>query len=116
MAILGLTTTRFSCYSVVRFHKGCLVNVSIPEKSVSIFFSEVSTNCASSIEDVEEDKKKKRKKKARSQNNPKLNYKCIGYWRENHGHPIFGVSVNHHLSDSDPVVFATVGYNREVLN
>ena len=76
--------------------------------------SEQSSNCASSMEDAEGDKKK-RKKKSRSQNNPKLSYKCIGYWRENHGHPIFGVSVNHHLADTDPVVFATVGYNRVTI-
>ena len=77
--------------------------------------SDQSSNCASSLEDVVEDDKKKKKRKSRSQNNPKLNYKCIGYWRENHGHPIFGVSVNHHLSDTDPVVFATVGYNRVTI-
>ena len=47
--------------------------------------------------------------------NPKLNYKCIGYWKENHGHPIFGVSVNHHLDASSPTVFATVGYNRVTI-
>ena len=35
--------------------------------------------------------------------NPKLNYKCIGYWKENHGHPIFGVSVNHHLDNNRSV-------------
>ena len=78
--------------------------------------SEQSSNCDSSVEDeVEDDKKKKIKKKGRSQNNPNLNYKCMGYWRENHGHPIFGVSVNHHLDDGDPVVFATVGYNRVTI-
>ena len=78
--------------------------------------SEQSSNCDSSVEeDVEEDKKKKLKKKGRSQNNPNLNYKCLGYWKENHGHPIFGVSVNHHLNDGDPVVFATVGYNRVTI-
>ena len=75
-----------------------------------------SSNCASSVEDViEDDKKNKRKKKSKNKNNPKLNYKYIGHWRENHGHPIFGVSVNHHLSDTDPVVFATVGYNRVTI-
>jgi len=78
--------------------------------------SEQSSNCDSSVEDeVEDDKKKKIKKKGRSQNNPNLVYKCMGYWRENHGHPIFGVSVNHHLDDTDPVVFATVGYNRVTI-
>ncbi len=30
----------------------------------------------------------------------KASYKCTGYWREDHGQPIFGVSVNHHLDDS----------------
>ena len=82
--------------------------------------SDQSSNCASSVDaedavDDEDDKNVKKKKKSRSQNNPKLNFKCNGYWRENHGHPIFGVSVNHHLSDSDPVVFATVGYNRVTI-
>ena len=40
-------------------------------------------------------------------------FKCVGYWREDHGQPIFGVSVNHHLDQ--PVVFATVGNNRVTL-
>ena len=40
----------------------------------------------------------------------KCPYQCVGYWREDHGQPIFGVSVNHHLDN--PVVFATVGNNR----
>ena len=58
----------------------------------------------------------KKKKKLKNKNlNPKLNYKCIGYWKENHGHPIFGVSVNHHLDASSPTVFATVGYNRVTI-
>jgi len=57
-----------------------------------------------------------KRKKVRNKNvNPKLNYKCIGYWKENHGHPIFGVSVNHHLDSSSPTVFATVGYNRVTI-
>ena len=68
------------------------------------------------MEDINGDlEKKKKKRKSKSGNNPKLNYKCMGYWKENHGHPIFGVSVNHHLSDSDPTVFATVGYNRVTI-
>ena len=59
---------------------------------------------------------KKKKKKLKNKNvNPKLNYKCIGFWKENHGHPIFGVSVNHHLDASSPTVFATVGYNRVTI-
>jgi hypothetical protein len=40
----------------------------------------------------------------------RANYHCTGHWREDHGHPIFGVAVNHHLDD--PLVFATVGNNR----
>merc|ERR1719233_2092098 len=68
------------------------------------------------MEDTNGDlEKKKKKRKSKSSNNPKLNYKCMGYWKENHGHPIFGVSVNHHLSDNDPTVFATVGYNRVTI-
>ena len=78
--------------------------------------SDNSSRCGSPFSDVdgEDEKKKKRKRKSHS-NNPKLKYKCIGFWKENHGHPIFGVSVNHHLSDNDPTVFATVGYNRVTL-
>lgn len=63
--------------------------------------SDVSTHssrCGSPTYRTNGDKKKKKHK---NQNvNPKLNYKCIGYWKENHGHPIFGVSVNHHLDSN----------------
>ena len=41
------------------------------------------------------------------------NYRCTGWWREDHGQPIFGVSVNHHLKS--PTVFATVGNNRVTI-
>lgn len=46
---------------------------------------------------------------------PKMVFKCSGYWKEDHGQPIFGVSVNHHLGADQPVVFATVGNNRVTL-
>lgn len=42
----------------------------------------------------------------------KLAYKCTGYWKEDHGQPIFGVSVNQHLGPEAPTIFATVGNNR----
>jgi len=56
-----------------------------------------------------------KRKKFTSKANPKTNYKFGGYWKENHGHPIFGVSVNHHLPATSPTVFATVGYNRVTI-
>lgn len=80
--------------------------------------SDHSSRCGSPLDDIDgeiQKKKKKKRKSHSSHNNPKLNYKCMGYWKENHGHPIFGVSVNHHLSDNDPTVFATVGYNRVTI-
>jgi len=53
---------------------------------------------------------KKRKKCGKSS---KLSYTCTGYWREDHGQPLFGVCVNTHIADpNQPVVFATVGFNR----
>jgi polycomb protein EED len=73
-----------------------------------------SSRCGSPPYRINGDKKKKNKSKNQTFH-PKLNYKCIGYWKENHGHPIFGVSVNHHLDSSSPTVFATVGYNRVTI-
>jgi len=84
---------------------------------VSTDISDHSSRCGSPLEDEtgEREQKKKKKKSHIKHNNPKLSYKCLGYWKENHGHPIFGVSVNHHLSNNDPTVFATVGYNRVTI-
>lgn len=43
---------------------------------------------------------------------PKLQFKCVGFLKEDHGQPIFGVAMNHHLGEDQPTVFATVGNNR----
>jgi len=46
----------------------------------------------------------------------KLSYRCVGYWKEDHGQPLFGVSVNQHIQvPGEPTVFATVGFNRVTL-
>ena len=45
----------------------------------------------------------------------KLQYRCVGFLKEDHGQPIFGVSVNHHLGPDQPTVFATVGNNRVTI-
>ena len=45
----------------------------------------------------------------------KLFFRCTGFLREDHGQPIFGVSVNHHLGPDQPLVFATVGNNRVTI-
>ena len=50
-----------------------------------------------------------------SHQHPTLSYKYIGHWKENHGHPLFGIAINHHLEGNDPVVFATVGFNRVTI-
>ena len=74
-----------------------------------------SSRCGSPTYRSNGDKKKKKKLKNKNVN-PKLNYKCIEFWKENHGYPIFGVSVNHHLDSSSHTVFATVCYNRVTIN
>ena len=45
----------------------------------------------------------------------KLQYRYVGFLKEDHGQPIFGVSVNHHLGPDQPTVFATVGNNRVTI-
>jgi polycomb protein EED len=47
--------------------------------------------------------------------NPKFQYKCSGFMKEDHGQPIFGVSLNHFLDEDQPIVFATVGNNRVTI-
>jgi polycomb protein EED len=42
----------------------------------------------------------------------KLNYHCTGNWKEDHGQPLFGVSVNPFIPDDEGLVFATTGFNR----
>ncbi len=44
----------------------------------------------------------------------KVNYRFSGYWKEDHGQPVYGVSINPHIQSSSEstVFFATVGYNR----
>jgi len=54
---------------------------------------------------------KKDNKKAK----PSLDYKHMGFWKEDHKSPIFGVSFNHILEDDQPTVFATVGTNRVTI-
>ncbi|XP_023338780.1 polycomb protein EED [Eurytemora carolleeae] len=58
---------------------------------------------------------KKNKKNLNSSCAPSISYRYTGHWKENHGHPLFGISVNHHLKPPQPTVFATVGYNRVTI-
>ncbi|XP_038059691.1 polycomb protein EED-like [Patiria miniata] len=42
----------------------------------------------------------------------KLQYKCNGFLKEDHGQPIFGVTFNPFFKEGDALVFATAGSNR----
>ena len=42
----------------------------------------------------------------------KLPYRCTGFYKEGHGQPLYGVSVNPHVMKGKCVMFATVGFNR----
>lgn len=42
----------------------------------------------------------------------RLQFRCTNFLKENHGQPIFGIQVNLNCADSDPVIFATAGFNR----
>jgi len=44
--------------------------------------------------------------------NAKLSYKSVGFWKEDHGLPLWGVSINNLLGPDEPIIFATVGHNR----
>ena len=47
--------------------------------------------------------------------NPNFNFKCVSFWKEDHGQPIYGVRENHPLVADQPAVFATVGNNRVTI-
>jgi len=74
---------------------------------------EDSDSVHSSTSSKENGQSRKRKDKSKHGNSKqkKLNYHCSGNWKEDHGQPIFGVSINPHISD-ETVVFATAGFNR----
>ena len=59
--------------------------------------------------------RKNRRKGQSTGRSSKLQYRCVGFLKEDHGQPIFGVSVNHHLGPDQPTVFATVGNNRVTI-
>ncbi|XP_074645779.1 polycomb protein eed-B-like isoform X2 [Tubulanus polymorphus] len=46
---------------------------------------------------------------------PKLQYKCTNYVKEDHGAPLFGVKINYYSKPGDPLIFATVGNNRTTI-
>jgi len=47
-----------------------------------------------------------------SRRNPLLNYKSVGFWKEELCKPIYGISVNTILGPEDPTLFCTVGGRR----
>lgn len=50
--------------------------------------------------------------KRQKKNKPGLDYKYMGFWKEDHKAPLFGVAMNHILGEDQPTVFATCGSNR----
>jgi len=68
--------------------------------------------------DVGEAKKARKVKVKYRGGRGKLQYKCVGFWREDHNQPLYGVSVNSALESGDPnqpLAFATVGFNRVTI-
>lgn len=50
-----------------------------------------------------------------SKRNPKLEFKNLGFWKEDHGQALWSVSINHLLGPDQPTVFATTGSNRVTI-
>jgi len=63
---------------------------------------------------------KRKRGRTKMKDNGKLSFKCMGFWKEDHNQPLFGVSVNTHiahdqLNKEQPLAFATVGFNRVTI-
>ncbi|XP_071133492.1 polycomb protein EED-like [Mytilus edulis] len=77
---------------------------------------DISSTASTILDDISESSNVPRRGKGKPRiKRPKLQFRYINHVKEDHGLPLFGLSINQLTREGDPIVFATVGTNRVTL-